>query len=428
MTFETVIYRRDKLYEQVWSKPVREVAKEYGVSDVALAKVCRRMGVPLPGRGHWARIVAGQKIRRSPLLPPKKGEPAELRVQRRQLPAGREELREAVKQRLADQQPPRAQVLIDPSLDDPHPLVAATAKVLRKRKPDPDGVARCLDQQCLAIQVAPPLLDRALRIMNALLKALGARGVEVDVTEPEPCRIWTPTVSIEQVTMPVTRARIDDEWIPFIIDEGTDTIDWLRADPPQYQRARYEHRPNGQLRLRIQVELDGSRIELPRSRWCDGAKRHVEDWLDAFIQGLFVAAVSLKAARVEAETRRREQEDRERQLRLERERRELEAQRQKQLDEDLPRWRRARDIREFVAEMRRIVRDGGCNITPGGELDEWLRWCDVRAEQLDPLTSLRKNVEDVKRRRAANEASTQMPSATCDRSDAGVPGAAPRPT
>lgn len=31
---------RSKLYELVWSKPVSELSKEFGISDVALAKRC----------------------------------------------------------------------------------------------------------------------------------------------------------------------------------------------------------------------------------------------------------------------------------------------------------------------------------------------------------------------------------------------------
>lgn len=44
-------WNRKELYEKVWSKPVVKVAEEYGVSDVAIAKVCRKLSVPVPGRG-----------------------------------------------------------------------------------------------------------------------------------------------------------------------------------------------------------------------------------------------------------------------------------------------------------------------------------------------------------------------------------------
>jgi len=63
-------FNREKLYGQVWSQPVRKVAPEYGVSDVALAKTCRKLQIPLPGRGHWAKVAAGKPVRTRPPLAP----------------------------------------------------------------------------------------------------------------------------------------------------------------------------------------------------------------------------------------------------------------------------------------------------------------------------------------------------------------------
>jgi hypothetical protein len=37
-------------------------AKHYGISDVGLAKACRRMGVPRPPVGYWAKRAAGHEI------------------------------------------------------------------------------------------------------------------------------------------------------------------------------------------------------------------------------------------------------------------------------------------------------------------------------------------------------------------------------
>jgi hypothetical protein len=59
---------REDLYELVWSKPMRELARDFGISDVALAKRCRRLAIPVPGRGYWARVDAGQQPYR-PQLP-----------------------------------------------------------------------------------------------------------------------------------------------------------------------------------------------------------------------------------------------------------------------------------------------------------------------------------------------------------------------
>jgi len=58
---------RDELYKEVWSVPMWTLAKKYGISDVGLAKVCRKLTIPLLGRAYWARKRAGQKVSQDPL-------------------------------------------------------------------------------------------------------------------------------------------------------------------------------------------------------------------------------------------------------------------------------------------------------------------------------------------------------------------------
>src|SRR4051794_26343187 len=58
---------RQQLYELVWATPMRTLAKEFGMSDVRLAKVCRRYDIPRPPPGYWAMIQAGKKVERPAL-------------------------------------------------------------------------------------------------------------------------------------------------------------------------------------------------------------------------------------------------------------------------------------------------------------------------------------------------------------------------
>jgi integrase len=61
------ISRRD-LYELIWSEPTTALARRFGISDVGLAKVCRRSDIPSPPRGYWAKVAAGDTVHR-PELP-----------------------------------------------------------------------------------------------------------------------------------------------------------------------------------------------------------------------------------------------------------------------------------------------------------------------------------------------------------------------
>jgi len=48
------ISRKD-LYELIWSEPMTTLAQRFGISDVGLAKVCRRSDIPAPPRGFLGR-------------------------------------------------------------------------------------------------------------------------------------------------------------------------------------------------------------------------------------------------------------------------------------------------------------------------------------------------------------------------------------
>ena len=62
-------YDREQLYTEIWLEPIQHVAKKYDISDVGLAKVCRRLNIPRPGRGYWAMKAAGKPLLRQLPLP-----------------------------------------------------------------------------------------------------------------------------------------------------------------------------------------------------------------------------------------------------------------------------------------------------------------------------------------------------------------------
>ncbi|MFB9969838.1 hypothetical protein ACFFMP_07265 [Pseudoroseomonas cervicalis] len=61
---------RQELYDLVWSEPLTKLAGRFEISNVALAKACDRMAVPVPPRGYWARKAVGKTDVR-PKLPPR---------------------------------------------------------------------------------------------------------------------------------------------------------------------------------------------------------------------------------------------------------------------------------------------------------------------------------------------------------------------
>jgi hypothetical protein len=50
---------REELYEKVWKVPLSQLAKQYQISDVGLAKICSKLNVPRPPRGYWTKLKFG---------------------------------------------------------------------------------------------------------------------------------------------------------------------------------------------------------------------------------------------------------------------------------------------------------------------------------------------------------------------------------
>lgn len=300
MAWKSVSYAREDLFRQVWAEPVTHVARRIGISDVALAKVCRGMGIPLPGRGYWARKAAGRAPAPPQLKPPKPGTPAAyVRHQFEGDPAaavGDEIRAEVARQVAAEPTRPVPEVL-----EDPHPLVARARSILQRAERRLGEVL--YNHSCLDISAQGEALDRACRIMDTLLRELEARGHSVEVTAPkeegqkrEPSR---------------TLVLVGDSSVQIGIDEAVDRIQMPLPEPRKPRgpydyvprpRREYEHRPTGRLRLRIKnVSLRGA-----PEVWGDRRGRMVESHVGEFLASVLLAAERQRLDRIEADERRLE--------------------------------------------------------------------------------------------------------------------------
>jgi hypothetical protein len=70
---------REDLYERVWTEPIQKLSKEYGLSDVGLAKTCRRHNIPIPPLGYWAKKRAGHPVTKDSLPQATTGAPHAVR-------------------------------------------------------------------------------------------------------------------------------------------------------------------------------------------------------------------------------------------------------------------------------------------------------------------------------------------------------------
>jgi hypothetical protein len=376
MPYEERTLTRDQLYEDVWSRPVIQIAKDLGISDVALAKICRRLSVPLPPRGYWARIAAGRPARKPDLPKTLPSAPTShaLRVWRppaeivaRQAPGGARTL------------PP---IPVPATVENPHPLIRRTEVYLKRTGArDPDATALPAEA-VLDIAATPPCADRALKIMDTILKALEARGHTVGVRERAPV---AQAGSGGTVTSYETYALIRDEPVEFGLMERFDTIE-IPAPPPSRSRESTswslprplrERIPNGRLMLYIRAEYGDH-----RQSWTDGKRQALEACLASFVTALEDTAEFRRLQEIERQRKAVEAEAQHQRWVAEQER----QARQKALVEDLEkrtaRWFKVQEARQLIKAVELCLAPPTDAAAVTATL-RWLAWARRWADELE---------------------------------------------
>ena len=255
-------------------------------------------------------------------------------------------------------------------LHNPHPLVRRTRAKLEKCKPDKYGAIGAWGKQCLDLRIAPNSIDRALRIMDSLIKAFEKYG-------------YTVGSDTEWNNHPNSYVMIFGEKVKFSIYEGSiQSLDkkWNEEDYFSSHH-KYKYRMSGKL----QFQLDGRYSRGIRNKWSDTVRKQIEDCL----RDVLIGAIKL-AHFACAERERREEEARrweeERIRRAEEQRRhEEEMKRRSELENQALSWNKSKQLRKFIAEVERKVSMQMCSVNDQTRMIEWLAWAKEHADRIDPL-------------------------------------------
>ncbi|HVO60837.1 MAG TPA: hypothetical protein VMT53_07870 [Terriglobales bacterium] len=391
----TEYWDRTHLYEQVWQQPVSKLARTYGISDVALAKVCRRLKVPLPARGYWAK-----PLHRRPKRPPLQAMSAAPRLRRPTRAQSKTETLSPITEGVSESE--RAELAIVTRLEscraetrgpealEPDVLVTRTRRALSRGTTDGRKILRPrAGSTCLDVRVSKQTLDRALGVFDKLLATLRAEGFPVKVGG---------------TGGQLTSVQILGQGIRIGLLENVRRIQLPNPSKPTdyfssyYSRAAVRYEPTGDLYLQV-----WNSCRNVRKSWRDGKHQRLERVLHKVVAGMVRVA---QAERREAEMMRRAAEL----YRIEEEFRqkrqaelvflkgliESEERRVRRLEEAAENWVRAKRIREYVIAFVRSKMVEGQQLVHGSALGKWAIWAMDQADRLDPLAASPPSVLDRK--------------------------------
>lgn len=365
-----IIFKREELYKKVWEKPISRLAKEYGISDVGLAKICRKLKIPRPPRGYWAKLEYGKKVHRQALYNLKPDEPTEYKL------SNQLKIEYSVSVDLKNPEGilNKKEITVPQRLSNPHRFVREAKALLEKQRPDDYGMLSVYRKPCLNIRVSLPILGRALRILDALVKGFEAEGIKVS-TEENPKTASYAEIFGEKVYFSLVEHAIRKDHI--LVDEErlkqkTSSISYAK---------RYDYHPSGNLSLYIDIAV-ASRI---RKRWSDSNKSQLEENIGEFINSAILVAQVLKEERLNREEERRKWIDERKREEEEEKRRKEEETRLHNLEMQAEQWAKSRQLRAYIRAVEREVARIEIDEEFRARFVRWLSWAKEHAERLNPI-------------------------------------------
>lgn len=358
---EPVEISRDELYRQVWEAPMNRLAVQYGITGAGLAKICNRLKVPYPPRGHWAKKAAGKKTITYRLPPAEEG--TQLSVTIVPTPSSERSPQSVeVKLKVDAARASASSIAVSALLIKPHPIIAQWLAQHEYRKREARR-ERDLGHRVLFDPGEFTEIDhRRHRILDALFKALENQGGKA-VDD----RQWKLYVEMqgERIDLQLYEKR---RQVRRLLND--DEKHWTSANDKDW---RQELQPTGRLAFTIKTRLPNNL----KREWIERDDAPMESLLPDIV-ATFVTAGPLLVEQ------RRQQEESQRQWEIAEQRRQEEEQR---LTLDCYRWRRfielAQQQREAEAAYVFLHAMKSTNIdlqqeVAGESMAAWISWAEER--------------------------------------------------
>jgi len=276
--------------------------------------------------------------------------------------------------------PPRTEPLEEqlPSRDL-HPLAERTLRAFEDAKPDEHGLLRPRNTRALNVHVTAKCVERAVRVMDKLLRHLQGAGLKAAMPEGRPGL----TVSVEGEELEIRLYELISQVKHVPTEEERVRI---KKYPEIHGVPEYDERPAGKLTLAICKEEFGG----VRMRWVDGKGHPLETKLDSFLAGLGEVARAKRAWRLAKEEEERQRQERRQKEEAAASRRWEERARAEKLDRQVNDWHRSRLIREYILDMKTNALQPEKWNVDGIPLDQWMDWALSYADRIDPVAPIRK--------------------------------------
>ncbi len=364
------LLKRSDLYELVWKQPVRTVAADIGISDVALAKACRKHKIPMPGRGTWRRKECGYRVKQVPLpMVPDGKDPIITFRAGSQAVASQSSVEEAFEQR------PENRVTVPQEILKRHKFVRRTLANLRQQARGPRPLVDTRGVDRFRVSIARTGLDRVGRLLQALVDACTARGYEL--VEGEAGRsLLTVKVNGEPIELAITERTKRAVHVPTEKEEIQMELN------PGWEPHLYDIVPTGTLAIRVV----NSPIQSQRATVRDRSGEPLEGRLNELLARMSEAAQFIRERREDQERQRQKWEEEARRREEARQQAQLERARLRRMTELVELWQEQERLRGFLDVVRKRMKVARPELSPAAQA--WVKWAENYLKERHPADAL----------------------------------------
>ena len=347
---------RQKLYDLVWSKPMTKLALEYNLSDNGLRKICKKHEIPLPLLGHWQKIQYNKEVKIIPLPKDFKGEDSiTLNGEETKENKGITNFSKLLNEITDDT---TLSFKVPDKLSNPDKLISEAKEDLANKAKEKYGIYRGItttSNGVISISVAPKNCNRALRIMDKIIKLLKQRGHNVFVKS---------NTTIVEIKGEEIKIRLRERFKRITIPDA------------KYSWSSTDYIPTGILTFKVD--------EYPEKEFYDNNKQTLEEQIPKILTKLELVSDKIRRDNEEREIRHQEYKKQKEIEEAIKKRHANEIENFKKLLEDSERWKKATDLRNFIKELEsNAIKENKLS----EELSNWIKWANDKADWYDPLVN-----------------------------------------
>lgn len=367
------IITRDKLYELVWSKPMVDIAAEYGVSDKMIAKICEKLNVPTPGLGYWRKIEVGENVPKPRLPDILPNFPTEHTIRKQSEPSLELIISNEAQEIIDTLNDPVNKISVPEKGGHIHKILRNTKSTLRLRDSRSNILESGREVGVFRVTISNQESARLFRILDVLIKELENRKFPV---------------YIENESLKV---KIFGMGIGFTLREKIKRIELPKR--PDSHWSEYEYKPSGKLLLSIEDLY----IDHPtRRNFTDNNSGKVEDKLNDFIIALIICSQALIANSKYREEQHRIQREKEKRREAIISQIKEEEKKLAELEKNIELFNKANIIRNYVEKLKLKNQGNALDDEKKKELDDYIKWALEQADRYDPLVESPKSILDMK--------------------------------